>query len=325
MTMTTQKPNPSRGAVSRLKNEAKGLLHDALRTPRREEALIRLATRLSPRFHGILRKVVPQTSDYHATDVRSVRRYGLDWKLHPAEYFQWHHYFCLSDAVLDTLRKITRAGDHVYDVGANIGFYSAVLARLVGEGGRVTCFEPNPKTYARLRAHILDNGLNNVRCYDVALGDVEEASTLHDFGGQDSGKASLRPRSVEKNVDACEVRVRTLDGIRREAPDERMDVLKVDVEGFEPEALLGASNSIASSLPSICLEWSPRWHVGRQGKADRVVKLLQSLGYRCFEISSLPKSHGVLFPLKWERLTENYNLLLMAPSSEHRLAACNVG
>jgi FkbM family methyltransferase len=272
------------------------------------------------RFQRTMQKVVPQPQAYSPDEVRSVVRFGMQWQLHPAQYFQWHQYFGFADPVLETLSKLARPGDVVADVGANIGFYSGVLAQRVGSTGSVHAFEPNPATHAWLAAHVRDNRLSNVRCHALALADVEQELTLNEFGGSDSGKASLRPDGAGQVIAGPVVDVRSLDGWFAQSGERGIDLIKVDVEGYEPEMLLGAARTIREFLPIICLEWSPGWHRGREDKATAARKLLRELGYDCLEVSSAPAQHVSLSPLDLDALRETRNVLLVPPGAERRLS-----
>ena len=100
----------------------------------------------------LLRKVVPQPGNYRAKDGRQVTRRGLQWQLNPHDYFQWHQYYGFSDEVLETLLLLAADCEVVIDVGANIGFYSVVVAR-AHDRCLVAAFEPNPHTFERLGYH----------------------------------------------------------------------------------------------------------------------------------------------------------------------------
>jgi FkbM family methyltransferase len=311
-------------AVARLKTSLKRFVHASLQTPRRERALVAIARQCPAQLQPTLRKLVPQPRSYAASEERLVTRFGMQWHLHPSEYFQWHHYFAFADAVLETLQHVVHEGDCVLDIGANIGLYTGIVARKVGVSGRVHSFEPNPPTFQRLTLHVQENGLDNVHCHAIALGETEQDSVLNDFGGTDSGKSSLRGVDPGKAVAGVSVHVSALDSVVQRLALEKIDVVKIDVEGFEPEVLLGARATIASRKPLICLEWSPNWHAGREAQAAQALRMLESASYRCFEISSEPSSHGVLFERPWTQPSRGQNVLLVPAGSEHRLRGLRV-
>ena len=128
-----------------------------------------------------------------------------------------------------------RPGDVVYDVGAWIGPYTLLAARLVGPTGRVVSFEPDPRARARLERNVALNGAGNVKVVPIALSDSNGSARL-------SGGAS---EAVVGGSGEIEVQTMTLpDFIAQEgAPD----VVKVDIEGGElrlDRVALGRARSV---------------------------------------------------------------------------------
>lgn len=242
-----------------IKSYAKSALYWVLKHRPTEQALIR-AYALAHGTPGAEKRLVrwtPQPSSYRAPDVRKVVRYGAQWHLHPAHYFQWHHYFGLRDDVLEALRRLAKDARVMVDVGANIGLYSLVVA-LENPGLEVHAFEPNPRTFRQLERHVTLNGSPSVSCHRLALGAETRTQEVFDPGG-DCGKFSLRtPNSGED--DALEITVKTLDDFVESTGLTALDVLKVDVEGLEPEVFAGARSSIERFRPKLCFELSPAWY-----------------------------------------------------------------
>jgi FkbM family methyltransferase len=144
-------------------------------------------------------------------------------------------------------------GGVVVDVGANLGFMSGIFSGLVGPSGRVHSFEPSPVVYAKLLEVMQANGYTNVSPYNMGCGKEESSLVLH--SPSSSGHATLRPnsdmegRTSEKRV----VRIVKLDDFL--GPKlERLDLLKVDTEGYEDEVLAGAAGLIQKFNPIIYIE-----------------------------------------------------------------------
>ena len=138
-------------------------------------------------------------------------------------------------------RQLVRRGGTVVDVGANIGIYTQLAAQLVGDHGRVVAFEPGP-ALPRLRA--VTAGLRNVDVVAAALGQRAGAAVMH-VPAHQAGLASLR--SGADHVDARSVRVLRLDECET-VPHREIDLVKVDVEGYEGEVLLGADTLYRDEL-----------------------------------------------------------------------------
>lgn len=133
------------------------------------------------------------------------------------------------DALFSALRK----GDVVWDVGANVGYYTKRFAETVGPDGHVVAFEPFPATAQRLRAYMQDTP--NHSLHMLALG-AEDGEVTMQAGGDDLGATS---RIIASAGDGVAIRIATGDGLlgRNEVP--APTVLKIDTEGFELDVLQG--------------------------------------------------------------------------------------
>lgn len=146
-----------------------------------------------------------------------------------------------------------RPGDAFVDVGANIGVYALQAARAIGPGGHVYCIEPRPDTYSMLVRSIEDNGFGS-RCtaFNVALGAHEMQGDLN------AGHDLLNPGSTFiSERDGGPVRVCPLDALPI-GDDRPVRVLKMDIEGFEPAMMDGATAFFARHRPVVLTEMFPR-------------------------------------------------------------------
>ncbi len=256
-----------------MKELGKRAVYAALRNPAGEEALAWVTPRAGARLQDVLRKVAPQPYCYTLTDRRVVRRRGLEWELCPAEYFQWHQFYGFEDPVYEVLSACIQPGETFIDVGANVGFYSLTIAERVGGSGKVVAFEPGPRTVERLRGHVARNPslASRIDVRQVAVSDASGTCVLHDYGAGDSGKLSGRKLGATSPVAEVEVRQATLDA---ELSALTPSLIKVDVEGLEPEVLLGARELLRGAQPVVVIELSPKWYVDRTEKARAALELL---------------------------------------------------
>lgn len=267
-----------------MKELGKRAVYAALRNSAGEEALAWVTPRAGARLQDVLRKVAPQPYCYTLTDRRVVRRRGLEWELCPAEYFQWHQFYGFEDPVYEVLRACIEPGERFVDVGANVGFYTLTVADRVGSTGRVVAFEPGPRTHERLGQHLTRNKhlAGRVELRQIAVSDAEGLCVMHDYGAGDSGKLSARANDSNSSLAPVEVRQSTLD---RELGPPACDLIKIDVEGLEPEVLLGAVETLQRSQPVVVIEVSPKWYLDRTEKARRAFELLLEGSPRVFEIA----------------------------------------
>jgi len=139
------------------------------------------------------------------------------------------------------LRRLVRPGMLVLDVGANVGLYSLLLGRLVGERGCVYSFEPEPHLCATLRENCGSNGITNVVPFEYAAG-PSNARQRFQCATFNSGNNSLGRDS--SHAVAFEVMVVRIDDI---LPVEKIDFVKIDVQGHELGALAGMERLLSSN------------------------------------------------------------------------------
>ncbi len=143
-------------------------------------------------------------------------------------------------------RRLARApnGDAVFvDVGAHIGKYTILAARLLGSGGRVVAIEPDPSNFAALTTNVALNRLDNVRAFNVGCWSSDGEKVLHRQLGNLGGHSFVD--STEGG--AISVPVRTLDSLLAEAGATQVDAMKLDVQRAESEVLLGASSTLQAN------------------------------------------------------------------------------
>lgn len=135
------------------------------------------------------------------------------------------------------------------DVGANVGQHSLFMA---GRADRIVAFDPNPEVADRLDANVRLNGLHNVEVLRYALGRKDEVGELG--SGLDGNSGS---RSLTWSLDASKnttVEIRDADQAMAELDIQRVDLLKIDVEGYEKNVLMGLSGTLRRDRPIILFE-----------------------------------------------------------------------
>jgi FkbM family methyltransferase len=142
--------------------------------------------------------------------------------------------------------RFTKPGMHCVDIGANYGYYTVMLSRLVENDGKVLAFEPHPTTYNILGKTLAANGALNVTACQIAIGDQLGESDMLCFDAMPSGNCLRKYKPITRVCDAfdlqqesCTVRVAPLDAV---LPLEwkRLDLVKVDCEGAELAVWRGA-------------------------------------------------------------------------------------
>lgn len=195
------------------------------------------------------------------------------------------------------LDRIVKPGCVFVDGGANLGIFSAAAATLAGPDGTVLAFEPARDTFANLQRNVgLGNG--NIRAYNVALADTSGHAQLFHVNGGPVGY------SLGRHADgAASETVRTvrLDDVVAEAGIDRVDVVKLDVEGAEEVALRGATDLLSRCRPTVLFELQPAAPTVSSGDHDGAWQLLAGLGYQLFAMDD----DGELVPIDRPRVGNN--------------------
>jgi FkbM family methyltransferase len=153
----------------------------------------------------------------------------------------------------EALRRALRPGDVMYDVGANVGFYSLLASALVGKTGCVCSFEPSPSNIEMLKRHLAINRITNCLLFEAAVGAVDDESGFDPSSDPHTGHLA--------ESGSIRVQVVTLDRLVSEKKAPAPSVIKVDVEGAEEDCLRGASRTIQNFRPTIFLAThGPRLH-----------------------------------------------------------------
>ena len=197
-------------------------------------------------------------------------------------------------------KREIRAGDVVVDVGAHIGYFTLLFARLVGERGRVYAFEPDPDNFALLQANVEANGYTNVVLEAMAVS--EEVGTVRLYRSEDN-PADHRIYDSQENRPYVEVPATSLNAYFAERSP-RVDLVKIDVQGAEGAVVRGASQLLARN-PSLELivEFSPACLQSAGFSPLRFLELLDERGFQLHPILGGPDD---LAPSGVDKLAEFY-------------------
>lgn len=183
------------------------------------------------------------------------------------------------------MHKLFEICTNFSDIGANIGFYSLYGTR-VSETLNVVAFEPNSKVRTSLEVNIRQNDLQRrIEVIPLALGSTNQKNEkmyIPKFTGTGGGSfKKLHPE--EENFEIDDVEIMKLDTFAT-LNEYQVDIMKIDVEGFEMSVIQGAINVISTFQPTIVIELLRKWMKPFGYSPQDVVHILLSLGYLCFEI-----------------------------------------
>jgi FkbM family methyltransferase len=177
----------------------------------------------------------------------------------------------------DLFLGLLTPGMVIIDVGANVGYYGMLAASCTGDGVTVYAFEPEQATYAYLAANVELNQLTGVIPINSALSNVEGPLTFYS-NASNLGKHSILPEAADESI-AVEVPCTTLDTFVRSNHVDRLDVLKLDVEGAEGLVIDGGWSAIERFRPIVFLEFTPEW-LRKTGTApEALLRRFIAIGY----------------------------------------------
>lgn len=153
--------------------------------------------------------------------------------------------------VSNWIRSNLKEGDFAIDVGANIGWFTLLMAKAVGESGLVYAFEPELSFYNRLEQHVRNNNLQRVCLRREAVGDYNDIGYLIKNIGPYFSSARTVKDIPTGDIRFQKVEVVTLDYFWHQ---KRLDLIKIDVDGFEMRILKGAEQTIKKFWPKIVME-----------------------------------------------------------------------
>ncbi len=220
---------------------------------------------------------------YPCPSPRRAKWEGLEYRLDISRYEDWMVFFGFFDSPRDKLFALARPGFVVMDIGCNIGATLLPLAAATNPGGKTYGFEPDPENFAACAANIELNGLTGIELVPLALGDRRGTAALRKVASRNPAANRLvnetRPGDIM-------VRTVTLDEFVAERGLHRLDLIKIDVEGYELNVCRGAAATLRRFKPTLFVEVLDQ-HLRSQGaSAEELLEFLRGLGYRLTEAVS---------------------------------------
>lgn len=224
----------------------------------------------------------PDNSHYPAPFMRDAVLDGIRFHLDLSDYMQWSAYFAIERPLRETLYRLAPRGGVAIDIGTNIGEVLLNFARRVGPEGRAIGFEPNPETFERCAANLALNPALSAEIHPVALGDTQGELSF----GRPCASNSGGDRVMAGGTGTIRVPVTTLDRFADNAQLQRIDLIKIDVEGFELHVLRGAENVVRRFRPTLFVELSDDNLQAQGGTARALVEWIEQRGYAVTEAAT---------------------------------------
>ncbi|MFK7946489.1 MAG: FkbM family methyltransferase [Saprospiraceae bacterium] len=214
----------------------------------------------------------PKSSD--ALTIKIVKNDGINFELDISNYNDWRVYYRVFDKSMDYLLSTIKSEACIIDVGANLGYYTLNFAK-VAPNGKVFAFEPHPLNLNKLKKNIALNPFTNITIHDMAVGKENGRLCLEVAEKNNLGTSRVVLDKSRKQ----DIQVITLDNFIKGQNISEINVLKIDVEGFEMDVLQGAVEVIREHKPILFVELCDK-HLRNYGSsALDMIEYLRSLKY----------------------------------------------
>jgi len=167
----------------------------------------------------------------------------------------------------------------IFDVGANIGLYSIKQA-FHSKNSSIYAFEPSKISFNTFKKNIYENGLNNIKIFNICVGETSKLIKFYD------SQSSVNSHIANQNDDGYQIKMESLDNIIDFEKIIKIDIIKIDTEGYEVNILKGALNKALDITESIVLE------LHYEGEEDEI--------------------DSILLPKKFKKLTKTNDMIFYA-------------
>lgn len=231
---------------------------------------------LSAKRRGLLRPII--VSWHGGTKLALHLDNDLSLTFFPTGYFEPNEFALIN--------RILRPGMIFVDGGANEGMYTLFASAKVGSKGRVIAVEPSPRELIRLRKNIQLNDAHNIDLMEMALADRPGVLQLRIAEGEHAGQNTLGDFAYEgvQTAGMKSVVATTLDDIIRRQAVDRVDVVKLDLEGAEIRALRGARDVLRRLKPLLLIEVNDAALRHQGGHPSELLDLLSEENYAILAI-----------------------------------------
>jgi FkbM family methyltransferase len=228
---------------------------------------------------------------------------GLNYRLDLSQGIDFAIYLLgrFEPSTANAISRVVKPGQVALDIGANIGAHTLRIARQVGETGRVFAFEPTDFAFRKLLTNLalnpsLQGRVTAIQCFLGASASADAPPEI--YSSWPLTKAvELHKVHLGASMTTGKATTMRLDDIIAEHNVTRVDVVKMDVDGFECEVLDGAKNMMERDSPTYIMELSPYVLQERGSSFDALLERFLSLNYQFFTLNGekpLPRDHDSL-------------------------------
>jgi FkbM family methyltransferase len=195
---------------------------------------------------------------------------------------QWYVFWDFKAKDRDRLYSLVKKGDVIFDVGTNIGETLLNFARLTGNEGHVYGFEPDDENYRNVQKNISLNNFSNTHVFKQAVSDKKETVKLFVVEPHNRGMNRILEPGEEHGEQFIVLETTMLDSIVQENDIKRLDLMKIDIEGYEMHALRGAVDTLKRYKPALFIEVGYTRLLSHKTSPNELIIFLENLGYTIY-------------------------------------------
>ena len=177
------------------------------------------------------------------------------------------------------MAKNLKKGMICFDIGANIGYYTLLESKIIGDSGKVIAIEPSPLNFQQLKKNVIDQNATNVELYQMAGGDHNGVIKFLLDPHSNLSRIITNDHIIKPSDNIVDVPIKKIDSFLQEKQLNQLDFIRMDVEGYESNIYEGMRNSIKKFRPMIQMEI----HTCLLGK-EKTKNLLEGLREDGYEV-----------------------------------------
>lgn len=202
----------------------------------------------------------------------------------------------------ELIKREIKKGDVVFDIGANIGYYTLIFAKLVGENGKVFAFEPDPTNFSLLKKNVEINGYKNIILIQKAVSDKSRKLRLYLC---EDNKGDHRIYDSGDGRKSVEIESIKLDEYFKDSK-QKINFIKMDIQGAEWRAVSGMTNLLQQNKSLKII--SEFWPGGLKRSGVAPIKYLELLNKHGFKLYEINEQNKKLDPVNIKELLKTYTI-----------------
>ena len=232
------------------KTKTLNVFRNFFKIPILEKVLLTVTTNKTPESFFV--KLIPNNYQYLPNTYRFIKRNGITFKVDLFDYMGWWIYFGIKDTCRRKLYNLVKKNSIVIDVGANIGETLLNFAKLTQSDGEVHGFEPDALNYRRCSENLQLNNFNNIVLNNLGLGEKAGEYFIKTNTPSNRGGNKISAQYIENNTEL--INIIPLDQYVSDKKLNKIDLVKIDVEGYELHVLKGSELLIKKFKPVFFIE-----------------------------------------------------------------------